>query len=66
MEWYLKAAEQGWADAQYIVGAFYSNGYGGIKVNEAEALKWYYKAAEQGLQRRNLFWGLTINVAKEE
>lgn len=37
---------------------FYSNGYGGIKVNEAEALKWYYKAAEQGVAEAQFILGL--------
>ena len=44
---YLKAAEQGDADAQYKLGKRYEDG-NGVEKNEAEAAKWYLKAAEQG------------------
>ena len=46
-KWFLKAAEQGNAEAQYFVGNCYSNG-DGITENKKEAAKWYRKAAEQG------------------
>lgn len=44
---YKKAAEQGYAPAQYAVGLFYELGKCG-KPNEAQALNWYRKAADQG------------------
>ena len=43
-EWWYKAAEQGYADAQYNLGVFYIR----VKENAAEAFKWFLKAAEQG------------------
>lgn len=44
--WYLKAAEQGRASAQFYVGYYYSSGYG-VKKNLTLAFEWYSKAAEQ-------------------
>lgn len=45
---YRKAAEQGYAEAQNVVGRFLEEGWGGVTQNEAEAVKWFRKAAEQG------------------
>ena len=45
--WYRKAAEQGYAMAQYNMGVCYANGRG-VTQDYAEAVKWYRKAAEQG------------------
>lgn len=45
------AAEQGDAAAQYNLGEMYENGRGGLRKNEAEAVRWYRKAAEQGYAR---------------
>ena len=47
MKWYLKAAEQGNATAQFNLGVMYGNGYG-VEKNCWEASQWYTKAAEQG------------------
>jgi TPR repeat protein len=47
MNWYRKAADQGYADAQYKVGWFYENGSGVGKDND-QAKAWYQKAADQG------------------
>lgn len=44
---YLKAAEQGDADAMFIVGGLYMKGQG-TPVNRAEAFKWLYDAAMNG------------------
>lgn len=44
---YRKAAEQGHANAQYMLGLMYDNGYG-VMPDYEEARKWYRKAAEQG------------------
>jgi uncharacterized protein len=46
-KWYLKAAEQGVAEAQYNLGSFYENGEG-VTMDKTNAVKWYRKAAEQG------------------
>ncbi len=48
VRWYRKAAEQGYAQAQFNLGVVYANGRGVAK-DEAEAVRWYRKAAEQGL-----------------
>jgi len=48
VQWYRKAAEQGFAKAQYNLGVKYANGQG-VKRDHAEAVRWYRKAAEQGL-----------------
>ncbi|MDR0247753.1 MAG: sel1 repeat family protein [Burkholderiales bacterium] len=42
-----KAAEQGHATAQYILGVVYLSGWG-VAQNDAEAVNWFRKAAEQG------------------
>lgn len=44
---YRKAAEQGDAEAQCILGDYYYYGRG-VNKDYAEAVKWYRKAAEQG------------------
>jgi TPR repeat protein len=46
-QWYQKAAEQGFAAAQYELASLYYYGLGVAK-SEAEAVKWYSKAAHQG------------------
>ncbi|KAF9129958.1 hypothetical protein BGW39_003614 [Mortierella sp. 14UC] len=45
--WYLKAANQGDANAQDILGFLYDR-VRGVPRDFAEAIKWYRKAAEQG------------------
>ena len=47
VKWYLKAAEQGHAKAQYMLGECYFAGRG-VDEDEDEATEWYLKAAEQG------------------
>ena len=47
-EWYLKAAEQGLARAQYNLGLMYKFGTG-VEQSYEKAREWYQKAAEQGL-----------------
>lgn len=48
LEWYSKAAEQGFAQAQYELGAVYLVG-DGIEKNEELGVAWLIKAAEQDL-----------------
>ena len=47
VKWWLLAAEQGHADAQYGLGLCYENG-SGVDKDLSEAFKWYSKAAKQG------------------
>ena len=45
-EWCLKAAEQGYSEAQYKVGIAYAQGEG-VTRDSKKAFEWYLKAAEQ-------------------
>jgi TPR repeat protein len=45
--WYRKAAEQGHASAQVMLGGLYEVGNGTVQ-DYAQAVRWYRKAAEQG------------------
>jgi TPR repeat protein len=47
MKWYRRAADQGYADAQYNLGVMYGQGQG-VEQDFKEAVKWLQKAAEQG------------------
>jgi TPR repeat protein len=47
VKWYRKAAEQGDANGQVMLGLMYDLGRG-VSLNPAEAVKWYTMAAEQG------------------
>ncbi len=46
--WFSKAAEKGQAKAQFNLGIYYRNGYGGLKRDEIEAGRWFRAAALQG------------------
>ena len=46
-EWYEKAAEQGFAGAQYNLGAMYEVGQG-VDQSDSMAMRWYEDAAAQG------------------
>ena len=47
VEWYRKAAGQGYANAQCNLGVMYAKGCGVLQ-NDATAVEWFRKAAEQG------------------
>lgn len=47
LRWWTKAAEQGHADAQFMVGTFHQLGFN-TPYDEAEARRWFNRAAEQG------------------
>ena len=47
VEWTVKAAEQGYANAQCDMGWFYEKGKG-VEQDYKIAVEWYHKAAEQG------------------
>ena len=57
LNWYHKAAEQGYASAQNNIGWMYQQGRG-VPQNDTEALNWYHKAAEQGYAsaQNNIGW----------
>ena len=47
VKWFRKAAEQGYAPAQFRLGLCYAQNIG-VSKDMAEAVKWFRKAAEQG------------------
>ena len=47
VNWYRRAADQGYASAQSNLGLMYAKGEG-VPKDDAEAVKWYRSAAEQG------------------
>ena len=49
IKWYRKAADQGNANGQFILGLMYANGEGVPEKNIEKAIKWYRLAADQGL-----------------
>jgi len=46
-EWFRKAAAQGYAPAQAMLGGMYAMG-GGVAVDPVQAVAWFRKAADQG------------------
>jgi TPR repeat protein len=57
LNWFNKAAEQGYSRAINNIGLMYANGWG-VKKDNNEAIKWYRKAAESGLDIAQLNLGL--------
>jgi TPR repeat protein len=47
-QWYLRAAQGGFAKAQLTVGYEYADGHSSLPVDYTAALKWLRKAADQG------------------
>lgn len=56
VDWFRKAAAQGYPSAQYYLGNCYFNS-NGVTQDYAAALKWYRKAAEQGSAQAQLSLG---------
>lgn len=54
VKWYRKAAEQGHAGAQRVLGDCYYSG-DGVTQDYKEAVKWLSKAAEQGDKKAQEF-----------
>ena len=54
-KWYRKAAEQGYAEAQYTIGTFYENGTW-VEQDYTEAMEWYSKAMAQGNESASTAW----------
>ena len=50
VSWFRKAADQGFAEAQYRLGDMYGRGIGVAK-SDAEAKRWFTLAAAQGHER---------------
>ncbi|MHB1184235.1 MAG: tetratricopeptide repeat protein [Desulfobulbia bacterium] len=48
VSWFLKAAEQGHAEAQFNLGVMYFKGKGVLDRDYFEAERWFQKAANQG------------------
>src|SRR5271157_4999690 len=46
--WYRKAADQGLAEAQFMLGVYYDSGGRSVPQDYAQAATWYRKAADQG------------------
>ena len=46
-EWFKKVAEQGFIDAQYMMGFFYETGFGTEK-DYNKSIEWYKRAAKFG------------------
>ncbi len=49
-------AEQGLAEAQFVLGQIYHEGKGGV-LDYREAIRWYLKAAEQGYALAQVYLG---------
>ena len=47
VEWYEKAAKQGYANAQFNLGVMYEHG-NGVEQSDSLAMRWYGRAAAQG------------------
>lgn len=56
VKWYHKAAKQGYAEAQYLLGNYYCTGWV-VEQNAATSIAWYHKAAEQGHPQAQLNLG---------
>ena len=64
LRWFMKAAEQGNADAQLKTGYLYRQGQG-VPQNNKEALRWIMKAAEQGLADAQFNTGALLMEGRE-
>ncbi|MGH8613739.1 MAG: tetratricopeptide repeat protein [Gammaproteobacteria bacterium] len=57
LHWWRKAADQGYAIGQVVIGLMYQGGEG-VAQDYAEAMKWYRKAADQGNAKGQVYIGL--------
>src|SRR5882724_6116956 len=57
---FLKAAEQGHAEAQFMLGQMYDSGIDG-RPDYKEAVRWYREAAEKG--HKDAQWSLGLRYA---
>ena len=63
VKWYTKAAEQGYANAQYNLGHRYYRGEG-VAQDYKEAVRWWRKAAEQGKAKAQAVLGAMYDNGK--
>ena len=56
IKWYTKAANQGYAQAQYYLGKAYDKG-DGVEKNDSEAMKWYLKAVKNNYPQAAYYYG---------
>ena len=56
LKWFRKAAEQGFAPAQFNLGVMYYNGRG-VQVNKSLAKEWLGKACDNGEQKGCEYYG---------
>ena len=63
VEWYRKAAEQGYAQAQFNLGECLRDGRG-IAKGEKEAVEWYRKAAVQGHSQAQYNLGVMLAMVE--
>ena len=61
--WTRKAAEQGDALAQCLLGLMYEDG-NGVAQDDKQAAAWYRKAAEQGDAKAQRILGMTYDIGK--
>ena len=59
-DWYRKAAEKGFAEAEYGLGFLYLNGYG-LPKDFSQASNWMLKAAEQGETKAQFNLGVSYH-----
>ena len=69
VQWYHKAADQDYPDAEFNLGRCLHEGIG-VKLDKAEALKWTEKAAKQGIVEAQMMVGINywlgIDVKMDE
>ncbi|ECZ6999162.1 sel1 repeat family protein, partial [Salmonella enterica subsp. enterica serovar Enteritidis] len=63
MYWYNQAAKQGYAPAQFNLGLFYENGWGGSRDLQL-AKEFYRKAANQGFTNAQINLGILFMDGK--
>ena len=63
VKWWRKAAEQGYAEAQFNLGGMYAKGEG-VPEDYQEAVKWCRMAAEQGVARAQYNLGVMYQNGK--
>jgi TPR repeat protein len=56
--WLRKAADQGLADAQYVLGMMYFQGEGGVQQDFKQGVEWLWKAADQGMAKAQFNVGI--------
>jgi Sel1 repeat len=62
MQWFRMSADQGDANAQFLVGTMYQRGRG-VPEDATQAVHWYRLAAEQGQVKAQFFLGWAYIVA---